>query len=75
MTSYYLILLFDMMKCFSSSSWLGCAGVPEAGDAHETLQKGHAAADVLPGEQLKSNLRRRYFSFPVSRSGSDQIGR
>lgn len=38
-----------------------CAGVSEAGHAHETLQKGHAAADVLPGEQPKSNLCCRYF--------------
>lgn len=51
------------------------AGVSEAGHAHEALQEGHAAADVLPGEQPhggikmcpsgnKSNLCSHYFSFP-----------
>lgn len=66
------MLLFDEMLLVLLLAWRwGCAGVPEAGHPHETLQKGHAAADVLPGEQLKSNLRRRYFSFPSP--GADLI--
>lgn len=49
-------LLFEILSILLLAWCWCCAGVSQAGHAYETLQKGHAAADVLLGEQLKSNF-------------------